>query len=88
MMRFFFDYATEGQSLHDYRGDEFRNIEAAVEHATTIAENLQFTLDGQWNGWWIEVRNAEGSKLSTVPILHREEAQVPGDESRSPVGLR
>jgi hypothetical protein len=71
MMRFFFDYATEGQSLHDYRGDEFRNVDAAVEHAAVIAENLQFTLNGQWTGWWIEVRNAEGLKLSTVPVPAR-----------------
>jgi hypothetical protein len=68
MTRFFFDYATEGQSLHDYRGDEFRNVDAAVEHAAVMAENLMFTLNGQWKGWWIEVRTAEGSKLSTVPV--------------------
>jgi len=68
MTRFFFDYATQGQSLYDYRGDEFRNIDAAVEHAAAIAENLKFTLSGQWTGWWIEVRNAEGAKLSTVPV--------------------
>jgi uncharacterized protein DUF6894 len=65
--RFFFDYATEGQSLHDYRGDEFRDVDAAVEHAAVIAENL-FTLKGEWRGWWIEVRDAEGAKLSTVPV--------------------
>ena len=68
MTRFFFDYATQGQSLYDYRGEEFRNIDAAVEHAAVIAENLKFTLSGQWMGWWIEVRNAEGAKLSTVPV--------------------
>ena len=68
MMRFFFDYATKGQLLHDYRGDEFRDVDAAVEHAAVIAENLQFTLNGEWVGWFIEVRNAEGFKLSTVPI--------------------
>ena len=68
MMRFFFDYATKGQLLHDYRGDEFCDVDAAVEHAAVIAENLQFTLNGEWVGWWIEVRNAEGLKLSTVPI--------------------
>ena len=51
MIRFFFDYATKGQSLHDYRGDEFRDIDAAVEHAAVMAENLQFTLNGQWAGW-------------------------------------
>ena len=68
MTRFFFDYATQGQFLYDYRGDDFRTLDAAVEHASVIAENLKFTLDSQWKGWWIEVRNAEGAKLSSVPI--------------------
>jgi hypothetical protein len=71
MKRFFFDYATHGQSLYDYRGDEFRNVDAAVEHATVIAENLNCSLSRQWMGWWVEVRTAEGAKLSTVPVPAR-----------------
>lgn len=54
MNRFFFDYATQGQSLYDHRGDEFRNLDAAVRHAAIIAENLQFTSNNRWTGWWIE----------------------------------
>jgi hypothetical protein len=67
MPRFFFDYATEGESLRDYRGDEFRNLDAAVEHAAIMAETL-LTSNGQWSGWWIEVHTADGSKLTTVPV--------------------
>ncbi|MGC1359237.1 MAG: hypothetical protein WA851_26265 [Xanthobacteraceae bacterium] len=73
MNRFFFDYATQGQSLYDYRGDEFRNLDAAVRHAAIIAENLQFTLNNRWTGWWIEVRNAQGAKLSTMPVPSYDE---------------
>jgi hypothetical protein len=68
MTRFFFDYATQGQSLYDYRGDEFRNLDAAMEHAAVIAENLKFSLNSHWTGWWVEVRNEEGAKLSSVPV--------------------
>lgn len=69
MTRFFFDYATNGQSLYDYRGDEFRTAKSATEYAVAIAENLKHSLSDDWIGWWIEVRNAEGVKLSSVPVI-------------------
>jgi hypothetical protein len=69
MTRFFFDYATQGQSLYDYRGDEFRTPQAAIEFAGAIVEGLKNSLDQKWTGWRIEIRNAEGVKLSSLPII-------------------
>lgn len=68
MMRFFFDYATQGQSLYDYRGDEFRSPQAAVEFARVIVEDLKNSLTSDWMGWCVEVRNADGVKFSSLPI--------------------
>lgn len=68
MTRFFFDYAARGKSLYDYRGDEFRSIHAAMEYAGAIAEDLKHSLSDEWMGWWIEVRNAEGAKILTLPV--------------------
>jgi hypothetical protein len=68
MTRFFFDYATYGQSLYDYSGDEFRTTNAAVEYARAIAENLKYSLSNDWMGWWIEIRDVKGIKLSTVAV--------------------
>ncbi len=68
MTRFFFDYATQGQSLYDYRGDEFRSPQAAIEFAGAIVEDLKNRLDHGWTGWRIEIRNAEGVKLLSLPI--------------------
>jgi hypothetical protein len=67
-MRFFFDYRTNDQSLFDYRGDEFKNPQEAIEFAEAIAQDLKNSLAGDWIGWWIEVRNAEGTKLYSSEV--------------------
>ncbi len=68
MMRFFFDYTTKDQSLYDYRGDEFRSPQGAIEFAETIAQDLKHSLSSDWIGWRIEVRNAEGVKFFSLPV--------------------
>lgn len=68
MTRYFFDYATQGESLYDYRGDEFRTVQAALEFAGAIVEDLKNSLDSKWTGWRIEIRNAQGVKFSSLPI--------------------
>jgi hypothetical protein len=68
MMRFFFDYTTKDQSLFDYRGDEFRTPQAAIDFAGAIAEDLKHSLNDNWMGWSIEVRDALGMKFFSVPV--------------------
>jgi hypothetical protein len=68
MTRFFFDYTTKGQQLFDYRGDEFRNEQCAIEFAEAIAQDLFHCLAGDWHGWTIEVRDPNGIKLFSVPV--------------------
>jgi hypothetical protein len=68
MVRFFFDYTTRDQSLLDYQGQEFRGPQGAIEFAETIAENLKHSLSGNWIGWSVKIRNAEGEKFSEIPV--------------------
>jgi hypothetical protein len=68
MKRFFFDFTTRGQSLYDYRGDEFLSSRAACQYAEVIAEDLKSSRDGKWAGWSVEVRNAEGQKFSVISV--------------------
>jgi hypothetical protein len=68
MKRFFFDYTTKDQSLYDYRGDEFVNTQSAIEFAQATAQILTHSLSGDWVGWSIEVRNAEGKKYFSLPV--------------------
>jgi hypothetical protein len=66
-MRFFFDYTRADQSLYDYKGDEFLSSKDAFDFAEATAQFL-VTLEGEWRGWSIEVRNDQGRKYFTVPI--------------------
>ena len=68
MKRFFFDYTTNGQSLYDYRGDEFRNPQSAIDFAEAIAQDLKHSLSGDWLGWSVEVRDAEGTKFFSLLV--------------------
>ena len=68
MIRFFFDYTSKDKSLYDYRGDDFQTPQAAIEFAQTTAQVLTNSLSGDWVGWSIEVRNAEGKKFFSLPI--------------------
>lgn len=68
MKRFFFDYTTKDELLYDYRGDEFVSPESAIEFAKATAQVLEGSLSGDWVGWSIEVRNAEGAKFCSLPI--------------------
>lgn len=68
MTRFFFDYTAKEQSLLDYGGHEFASASAAIEFAQAIAQDLKHSLSGNWLGWCVEVRNASGARLLSVPV--------------------
>jgi hypothetical protein len=68
MPRFFFDYAAGDQRLYDYQGDEFNSSQSAIEYAERISEHLGHSLQNDWIGWHVEVRNAVGMKLSSFPV--------------------
>jgi CheY-like chemotaxis protein len=68
MKRFFFDYATKDHSLYDYQGEEFLNSADALDFAEAIAQALKNSLNGDWIDWTVQVRNAEGAKLFSLPV--------------------
>jgi hypothetical protein len=68
MMRFFFDYTMKGKSLRDYRGEEFQSSKGAIDFAEAAVQILNHSLAGDWIGWSLEVRNAEGRKFLSVPV--------------------
>ncbi len=57
-MRFFFDY----------RGDEFKSFQSAMEYAQTALQNLSNSLSGDWVGWSVEVWDAGGMKFCSLPV--------------------
>ena len=68
MMRYFFDYTTKDRALYDYKGDEFLSSKHAFEFAEATAQALKNNLRGEWAGWSVEVRSAEGRKLLSLPV--------------------
>ncbi len=73
-MRFFFDYRTLNRSLLDYRGDEFRSLQGAIEYAQDVVQNLNNSLSGDWIGWSVEVWDAKGMKLCSLAVDTSESA--------------
>lgn len=67
-MRFFIDYTAEGQSLYDYKGEEFLSSNDAFNFAEATAQALKNDISGLWKGWSVEVRCAEGKKYFSLPI--------------------
>jgi hypothetical protein len=68
MTRYFFDITTRGRSLYDYQGDEFRSHQGACQYAQAIALDLKLSLNNEWAGWIVEVRDAVGHKLLSIPV--------------------
>ena len=67
-MRFFFDYKSEERTLYDYRGEEFNSPEGAIEFATEITLGLSHSLQDEWSGWFVEVRNPDGAMVRRIPV--------------------
>ena len=68
-MRFFFDYTAEDRSLRDYQGDEFLSTADAFDFAEATAQALKSSLNGDWIGWSVEVRDAAGTKYLSLPVI-------------------
>ena len=68
MTRFFLGSTTKEQSLLDYGGHEFRSSQAAIQFAEAIAQDLKHSLAENWRGWNVEVRNATGMRLLSLPL--------------------
>jgi CheY-like chemotaxis protein len=67
-MRFFFDYTCPDRSLLDFRGDEFLSPDDAFDFAEATAQTMKSDLNGNWIGWSVEVRSADGIKYFSLPI--------------------
>jgi hypothetical protein len=66
------------------RMGEFPAAERAFELAELIAFDLSIEVDGNWWGWTVEVRSAQGRKLFAVPVTGADVPRLPGAVSGSP----
>jgi len=72
MKRFFFDVSSRDHTHYDYQGRDFAQQEQAEELAELIALDLQCSNDGGWSGSSVQVRNAGGTCLFSVPIPEQD----------------
>jgi hypothetical protein len=72
MKRYFFDRVSQGCSEYDFRGRDFAEPQKAFQLAQMLALDLEVSGDDEFAGGSINVRNADGHKLFTVPIREPE----------------
>jgi hypothetical protein len=65
------------------RVGEFPAAERAFELAELIAFDLSIEVDGNWWGWTVEVRSAQGRRLFAVPVAGADAHELPGAVSGS-----
>jgi hypothetical protein len=68
MKRYFFDLVGQQRSEYDYRGRVFSDSENAQQLAELMALDLGIEPEGEWSGWSIAVRNAQGQQFFSVPV--------------------
>ena len=85
-MRFFFDFTRQNYSLNDYQGLEFHTFQSARDYANAITSQMQNSLRGEWIGWRVDVRNAEGMKFFSMPVKTARAAVICGDTWRGRAG--
>jgi|GEM_PF-1708484 hypothetical protein len=78
-MRFFFDFASEDKVILDYLGYEFKSSQTAIEFAQENLLVLKNSLNRDWVGWSINVCNAEGRKLCSLPVEAAEDIAAQAD---------
>ncbi len=86
-MQFYLDLLSRGKHLYDYKGNEFLSANDAYDFAQTTAEVLKNQLDGAWNGWSIEVRNAEGRRFFSLPISSLELNAAPSSNDNARIAV-
>jgi len=67
-MRFFFDYKAADHTIHDFKGEDFRDDQSALEFAEATVHQLKASLKADWNAYSVEVHDAEGKKYFSLPI--------------------
>ncbi len=72
MKKYFFDRVGQGCSEYDFRGRDFAEPQKAYQLAQLLALDMEVGGGDEFFGGSINVRNADGHKLFSVPIRQPE----------------
>lgn len=68
MPRFYFHISSKDEDVPDHDGMELKNLAQAHDHAmTVIRDTLPFVVDQLDRGWLLDVADANGRVVLTVP---------------------
>jgi hypothetical protein len=68
MKKYFFDVVGDGRMEYDFRGHDFAEPEKAFQLAHLLALDMGVGYEDELAGGSINVRNAAGHQLFSVPI--------------------
>jgi hypothetical protein len=66
MTRFFFSLASKEQTIWDTKGKDFDDLAAAHRHAMLLIHKMTLLDDVDWQGWSINVTDANSRSLLSV----------------------
>jgi hypothetical protein len=76
MTRLFFDLVGPDDRSIDFHGRYFRDPKEAHEHAQLLSLDLSCTDLDKWQDAEVQVRDAAGSRLFSVPIIEVAELRA------------
>ena len=68
MERYFFDFVSKDETLHDYQGRTFAFASSAKEHAALLTIHLQHDPEAAYAGWTIVTRNQLGTEIFSMSV--------------------
>ncbi len=74
MKKYFFDVIGEGCLEYDFHGRDFAEEQKALQLAHLLALDMEVGYADEYSGGSIDVRNAAGHQLFTVPIRELDAA--------------
>jgi hypothetical protein len=79
-MRYFF-HVEDGACIRDPKGEEFPDDAAAMREAAKVAQELS-KLRVHAHEWRVVVKNADGLRVGSVPLIPALAEQAPGHPVR------
>jgi hypothetical protein len=66
MARFFFNFRSRTETIHDTKGAEFTDLASAHRHAMMLIYRMVLLDELDWKGWSVDVTNANHRSVLAV----------------------
>ena len=66
MARYFFNFSSREETIHDTKGAEFTDLASAHRHAMVLIYRMVLLDELDWTGWSVDVTDANHRSILTV----------------------